>query len=131
MAYQDLGPTQAILGIKDGTVDSPFNPFLPGTGWVALVQPQDLHTNETDFECYHVAVNAPVGSSFAWYRDNGQWGWVNQGWFNEWDPSQPLPLHQTSMVKFAWNTAFTAGPYNLTTNVRPTVTLWLRKEIPL
>ena len=130
MAYQDLGP-RTVLGVQDGTIDSQFNPYLPGTGWIVLVRPQDLNTNETNFECYQVSLNGPVGSSALMSRDGKPWNFIQQAWNNYNDPQQPLPMRQTSYVQFAWNVPFVAGPYNQTNNIQPTVTLWLRKELEL
>jgi hypothetical protein len=128
--YQDLGPALKI-GEQDGTLGSPINPFLPGTGWNVIFRPQDIFTKETDFELYHVFLAGPIGSSCQVLRDGHAWDFVNQGFNNSWDPAQPMPLHQTNELEFCWNVPFAAGPYNLTSNIQPSVTIWLRAPIPV
>lgn len=112
-----------------GVIDTTgVNPYLPGTGWDVLFTPDVLGSALTEIEVFHISLDGPVGSSAAVLIDNQIWDFVNQGWSNGWDPSQPLLLGQTMTVAFCWNVARTAGPYNRTTNIQPVVTLWLRHE---
>lgn len=127
--YQDLGPKGPFLGISDADARGGFNPFLPGTGWDVIITAADLATNLTNVEIYQIALDGPIGSSVWMLRNRKKWNFVSQGWLNYNDPQQPLPLPQTDEVAFCWNFAFTAGPYNRTTNVQPEVTLWLRREV--
>ena len=113
------------FGVQDSTG---VNPYLPGTGWDVLFTPDIIGSALTEIEVYHIGLDGPVGSSAAVLIDGYPWDFINQGWSNGWDPSQPMLLAQTNTVAFCWNVAFTAGPYNRTTNIQPVVTLWLRHE---
>ena len=124
MAKRLLGhPTK--FGVQDPTG---INPSLPGTGWVVLFTPDVIGSALTEIEVFHIALDGPVGSSVAVLIDSFPWDFVNQGWSNGWDPSQPLLLGQGVTLAFAWNVARTAPPYNRTTNIQPVVTIWLRHE---
>lgn len=125
--YQDLGSRGPILGISDVTQN--VNPYLPGTGWDVVIDPNQWFSNLTDIEIYHIALDGPIGSSVTILRNGHTWDFVAQGWANGWDPSQPLPIPQQDLIQICWNTAFTSGPYNKTSNVQPTVTIWARKLI--
>lgn len=125
MAKRLLGhPTK--FGAQDPTG---INPYLPNTGWVVLFGPDVIGSALTELEVYHISLDGPVGSSVAVLIDGFPWDFVNQGWSNGWDPSQPMLLGQTMTVAFCWNVARTAPPYNRTTNIQPVVTLWLRHEV--
>ena len=115
------------LGVTDSTG---INPYLPNTGWDVIFSPDKIGSSLTWIECYHIALDGPVGSSVAVLADNQAWDFVNQGWSNGWDPSQPLLITQGMQVAFCWNVAATAGPYNRTTNIQATATLWLREPAP-
>jgi hypothetical protein len=117
------------LGFKDGTLGFPnFNPYLPGTGWVVLFVTQDMSIPLTEYECFHAALDGPIGSSVTVLLNGSEWDFINQGYANAWDPSQPLPLTSGDEIGFAWNFAFTSPPYNRTSNVQPRVTMWLRSD---
>lgn len=126
MATKYLGHRTAY-GAQDTTG---LNPYLPGSGWNVVIDPGQFATNLPDVECFHIALDGPVGSSARVLVDGFQWDYVSQGWLNGWDPSQPLPLVPGMTVAFCWNVAATAPPYNLTTNIQPVVTLWLRYVLP-
>lgn len=121
---RDLGPRGVVLGVADGPATGNVNPYLPGSGWDVIFDPTVM-PNVTEFELYHISLDGPVGSFITVLRDGKEWDYA-AGWSNGWDPSQPLPLQQTSTVQICWNVAFTAGPYNRTSNIRPRATLWLR-----
>jgi len=123
--YQDLGSRGPVMGVSDALYQ--INPFLPGTGWDVIFNAQDWFSNLTGLELYQAALDGPVGSAVWMLRNGKKWNFVAQGWQNYWDPVQALPLAQTDTIQFAWSAAFTAGPYNRTTNVQPEVTLWLRQ----
>ena len=127
--YQDLGSRGPVFGVSDANYQ--VNPFLLGTGWDVVLDPTVFATNETGMEIYHIALDGPVGSSLVVMRDQKIWDYVNAGWKNGWDPSQPLPIGGTQIgtIQFAWNVAFTNPPYNTTSNVQPQVTVWLRKPL--
>lgn len=128
MPGKDLG-SRTALGVSDANYK--VNPYLLATGWDVIFAPELIASNETVMEVYHIALDGPVGSSLKVMRDNRAWGYVAQGWANEWDPSQPLFLSQTNTLQFCWNVAFVAGPYNKTTNVQPEITIWLRQSQPV
>lgn len=125
--YQDLGSRGPILGVSDSTQQ--VNPYLLGTGWDVIFDANAYFSNETNVEVYHIALDGPIGSSVTILRDGHTWDFVAQGWANGWDPSQPLQIPQQNVIQFCWNFAFTNPPYNKTSNVQPTVTLWFRKPM--
>lgn len=106
-----------------------INPYLPGTGWVIRFDTAVLGTNLPEVEVFHIALDGPVGASAVVLLDSAPWDYVNQAWANGWDPSQPMLIWQGATVEICWNTAFTAGPYNKTSNIQPVATLWLRHEL--
>jgi hypothetical protein len=115
-------------GIVDGSAGS-FNPYLPGTGWNVQFDPGAVGSSLTEIEVYHIALDGPIGSSAVLLLDGFEWDYIQQGWANGWDPSQPILLQQTSTLAVCWNVAATAPPYNRTNNIQPRVTLWLRHEL--
>jgi hypothetical protein len=126
MARRYLGHRTA-----QGAIDTQgINPYLPGTGWNVILDPGVLGTNLTELVVYHIALDGPIGGSARVLIDGYQWDYVSQAWLNGWDPSQPMPLWQGITVAFCFNQAFTSGPYNLTTNIRPIATLWLAHDVP-
>jgi hypothetical protein len=129
VSYQDLGP-RTQLGVSDVTAQ--VNPFLLGTGWDVIFDPTVWASNLTTIEIYQISLDGPVGSSVWMLRNGKPWNLVLQGWQNYNDPTQPIPLGQTDTVQFCWSFAFTSPPYTGSggSNVRPTVTVWLRHEIP-
>ena len=122
MPRDDLG-SRTLTGVSD--LNKNLNPYLPGSGWDVLFTPDVIASNLTDFEVYHIALDGPVGSSATWQRDGKTIGWM-AGWLNEWDAV--MSLDQTSELQFFWNVAFAAGPYNKTSNIQPSVTIWLRRR---
>jgi hypothetical protein len=125
--YQDLGP-RTQLGVSDATAQ--INPFLLGTGWDVIFDPTVWATNLTGLEIYQISLDGPVGGSALMLRNGKPWNYVAQAFLNYCDPQQALPLGQTDTIAFCFNVAFTAGPYNMTTNKQPTVTCWLR-QVPV
>jgi hypothetical protein len=127
MPYQLLG-SRTLAGSNDS---QKINPYLPGTGWVVQFTPQILATSLTQFEVYQISLDGPVGFGVLVTINNQPWNFVAQGWQNWWDPSQPMILRQTDEVDFLYQAPFTSGPYNKSTNVAATVTLWLRQDLGL
>jgi len=121
---RDLGSVFQT-GISDATLK--VNPYLLGTGWDVQFPADQSRPRGTEVEIWHIALDGPIGSSAVWFRNNRKLGYINQGWANEWDPSQPVLLGQTDEITFCWNVAFAAGPYNKTSNILPEITLWLRQ----
>lgn len=126
MAKRSISHPTAF-GVKD---TASINPYLPNSGWVVQFTPDVIRSNLTEIEVYHIALDGPVGSSAAVLLESAPWDYVNQGWSNGWDPSQPLLLWQGATLAICWNVAFTSPPYNRTTNIQPQATLWLRYEQP-
>ena len=112
------------FGVKDSTS---INPYGPLANWNVVFDTNVIRSNLPWVECFHIAVDGPVGSSAALLIDNAPWDYVNQAWSNGWDPSQPMPIWQGATLTICWNVAFTAAPYNRTTNIQPQATLWLRE----
>lgn len=125
----ELG-SRVLTGVQDGTAQAGgppgFNPYLPGTGWVVALDTTDLNVPLTSFEVYHIALDGPIGSLGTCLINGKVWSFFD-GWANEWDPAQPMIIQSGQVLQFAWNVAFAAGPYNKTTNIQPTVTVWLRQ----
>lgn len=121
--YQELGSVTQ-LGVSDQLAQ--VNPFLLGTGWDVIFTAQSWNTNLTDFEIYQISLDGPLGSSVWMLLNRQPWNFVQQGWLNYNDPVQPIQMRQSDELEFCWNFAATAGPYNRTSNVQPTVTCWLR-----
>jgi hypothetical protein len=126
-SYQDLGPRTA-LGVSDAAFQ--INPFLLGTGWDVIMDPNVWATNITRIEVYQISLDGPIGSSVWMFRSGRPWNFISQGWLNSDDPFQPIPLDQTDTLQFCWNVAATAPPYDRFSNIQPTVTCWIRQEIP-
>lgn len=114
------------LGLQDSNATGLINPYLPGSGWDVIFKPEDLGVTQTEFECYHISLDGPIGSSAAVLIDGHQWDFVSQAWANGWDPAQPMLIRSGQFVQFCWNRAFAAAPYNKTSNIQPVVTMWLR-----
>lgn len=128
MPYQDLGSRGPILGISDFTQQ--VNPFLLGTGWDVIIDANQWFTNATGIEIYHMAIDGPIGSSLAIFRNGRTWDYQGQGWKNGWDPEQPLQIPHADLLYVCWSAAFTNPPYDPMSNIQPTVTIWLRKQLP-
>lgn len=111
---------------KTGILDPGGNPFGSGTAWTVLFQPSDISTRLTRLEMYQATINGPVGSSVLLAVDAKPWNYVNQGWNNSYDPSQPMPWYDGQAIEFWWNVPFTNPPYDQVSNIQPTVTVWLR-----
>jgi hypothetical protein len=120
----DLGSVTQ-LGKADSAAPEKINPYLPGSGWDVIFTPDLLPSRQTELEIYHISLDGPVGSAATWFRNGKSIGYM-AGWTNEW--SAVFPLGQTDTLQFCWNVAFAAGPYNKTTNVQPTVTIWVRES---
>jgi hypothetical protein len=110
-----LGPATA-----DGQVDtSGRNPFGNGNFTVAIDQTA-LGVNLPTYECYHIVIDGPIGSSFQVYIASNFYDNVQQGWKNSWDPSQTMKLQLGQTIYFFWNVG-TGTPV-------PTVTMYLQES---
>ncbi len=110
MPYDDLGPRTAT-GIIDSTRNS--------GNWVVDFPPSLIASRLPLIECYHIQISGPVGSTFQVLRNSDSWGASPNGWKNEWDPNQPLPLRSGDTLSFYWSTNVSPAPQ---------VTIWLRTE---
>ena len=126
-AKRGLG-SRVQTGISDATQQ--VNPYFLGTGWDVVFAPSDLNIFPgMEVEVYHIALDGPVGSAVVVLIDAKQWDYVSQGWANGWDPQQPILLDSGSYLQFCWNVAATNPPYDKSSNVQPTVTVWLRHPV--
>jgi hypothetical protein len=114
------------LGQQDGPLTGNINPYLPGTGWVVVFTPDELPT-ETEFEVYQIALDGPIGSSAVVMLDGNEHSYLQTAWANTASDEPAMLVRFGQPIQFCWNFAFTAPPYNRTTNIRPRVTLWLRR----
>lgn len=77
-----------------------------------------------EFECYHIAIDGPIGSSFQIYIGNKFYDNVEVGWRNSWDPSQTMKLQAGQNIYFFWNVGTSQTPV-------PTVTMYFQEPSPL
>lgn len=109
-----LGPAFAI-----GTPDK--TGFNAGN-WTVVFDPPTLNISAPNFECYHIIITGPIGSSFTIFIGPNQYDNVQRGDNNSWDPHQPMKLQQGQTVYFYWNTGAGAAP---------TVTMWFQEASAL
>lgn len=76
------------------------------------------------FECYHIVIDGPIGSSFQIYIGNNFYDSVAQGWKNSWDPSQTMKLEAGQVIYFFWNVGTADTPV-------PMVTMYFQEASPL
>lgn len=113
-----LGVSDAVAGRLD-----PDNRFVPGA-YTVRVGPQQMGLQSIgNFECYHIAVAGPPGSTFQVYVGNDFYDYVANGDINSWDPSQPMKLTWGNTVYFYWSVA-AGAPI-------PTVTMYFQEASPL
>lgn len=94
------------IGASDpvsGKVD-PSNRYIPGA-YTVTVGPQQIGVaaGYGNFECYHIAIQGPAGSTFQVYIGNDFYDFVPRGDINSWDPSQPMQLVSGQTVYFYWS----------------------------
>lgn len=109
-----LGPAYA-LGAEDKTGRNAGN-------YTVVFDPPTLAINSTTFECYHIVISGPPGSSFTIYIGSNFYDNVALGDQNSWDPSQTMKLQQGQTIYFFWNTG---------TGIAPQVTMWFQEASPL
>ena len=113
----------AALGQASETATtSIFNPYILG-GYVVKFGPQQIGISIGDFECYHIVISGPAGSSFQIYIGDKFYDFVQNGDINSWDPSQPMKLAYGNTVYFYWSVG-TGTPI-------PTVTMYFQQSSPL
>ena len=109
-----LGPAMAT-GALDKTGFNPGN-------WTVVFDPPTIGISAATFECYHIVITGPAGSSFSIYIGPQFWDNVQRGDTNSWDPNQAMKLQSGQTVYFYWNTG--AAP-------APQVTMWFQESNPL
>lgn len=92
-----LGDSGLVLGVLD-----PANIYVPNAFTVTM-GPQQMGVFSGAFECYHIAIQGPAGSSFQIYIGDRFYDFVARGDINSWDPSQTMKLVAGNTVKFYWN----------------------------
>jgi hypothetical protein len=111
------------LASAQGEIDnSGQNPFGNGNYTVTFDQ-MNLGMNLPLFECYHIVIDGPIGSSFKIYVGANFYSNVAQGWQNEWDPSQTMKLQLGQNIYFYWSVG-TGTP-------EPNVTMYFQEPSPL
>ena len=115
MAYQLLGPYT-----KKGALD-PNNP-LGVNFYTVTFTAQDVPL-QVEYEVYHVFLTGQVGATFQWWLGNYPWSANLNGWYNEWDPAQPMEVipGQTIYFYFSYGSGGTV----------PVVTIWTRSQSTL
>lgn len=113
-----LGPAFATAEIDN----SGKNPFGDGNFTITFDQ-QVLGMNLPLFECYHIVIDGPIGSSFKIYIGANFYSNVAQGWQNEWDPAQTMKLQLNQPIYFYWNVG-TGTPV-------PNATMYFQEPSPL
>lgn len=115
-------PALGDSGLVEGVID-PNNLYVPGA-YTVKVGPQQagVAAGVGDFECYHIAIQGPAGSSFQIYIGDKFYDFVENGDINSWDPSQPMKLISGNTVYFYWNVS-TGTPI-------PTVTMYFQTARP-
>lgn len=114
-ALGDSGPIQGAL--------DPYNFYSPGS-YTVKVGPQQIGVaaGVGNFECYHIAIQGPPGSSFQIYIGDKFYDFVENGDINSWDPAQPMKLVAGNTVYFFWNVS-SGEPI-------PTVTMYFQTARP-
>jgi hypothetical protein len=93
-----LGASEPVTGVVD-----PGNLYVPG-GYTVKMGPQQMGVGAVgEFECYHIAIQGPAGSTFQVYVGTDFYDYVARGDINSWDPSQPMKLTSGSTVYFYWS----------------------------
>lgn len=112
-----LGDAHAV-GVAD-----PQNLIASGN-YTVTFDPKTIGVTVGSFECYHMVIEGPPGSTFKIFVGTRWWDNVNRGDVNSWDPNQTLKLHQGDTVYFYWSAAPPALPV-------PNVTMFFQEANPL
>lgn len=86
-----------------------------------------LSMNAENFECYHIVIDGPIGSTFQIYIGNQFYDNVSVGWQNSWDPAQTMKLQAGQIIYFFWS----VGPASGNPLPVPTVTMYFQEASPL
>jgi hypothetical protein len=101
---QSLGSATAT-----GVISPPFASQNSGQ-WTVTFDPPAIGVTVGEFECYHIVISGPPGSSFQIYVGSNFYDYVTPGDINSWDPHQPMLLNQGDTVYFYWLTATGSAP---------------------
>lgn len=112
-----LGPAGPVEGVLDTTGNNKGN-------YTVTFDNTILSMNQSTYECYHIVIDGPVGSSFQIYVGANWYDSVAAGWKNSWDPAQTMKLQQGQNIYFYWDVAPPATPV-------PTVTMYFQESSPL
>lgn len=96
-----MSRTLGDSGLITGDFD-PNNRYVRGA-YTVKMGPQQLGVFEGSFECYHISIQGPSGSSFQVYIGDKFYDFVARGDINSWDPSQTMKLVSGNTVYFYWN----------------------------
>jgi hypothetical protein len=111
-----VGESDTVEGVADKN-----NRYVPGA-YTVTMGPQQMGVSLGEFQCYHITIKGPPGSSFQVYVGNKFYDFVTNGDINSWDPNQPMKLVGGNTVYFYWNTH---------TGMVPTVTMFFEEMSPL
>ena len=113
----------AALGQASATATTGiYNPYVSG-GYVIKFDPPTIGISIGNFECYHIVISGPAGSSFQIYIGDKFYDFVENGDINSWDPSQTMKLVYGNTVFFYWSVG-TGTPI-------PTATMYFQEASPL
>lgn len=111
-----------LLGSADATgVISPAGQLNAGH-WTVTFDPATIGISAPLFDCYHIVIQGPAGSSFQIFIGSRFYDNVSPGDTNSWDPNQPMHLQQGDHVYYYWNTGSGSAPR---------VTMWFQEPSPL
>lgn len=92
---------------------------LNAGNYTVTFDPSTIGIQEPAFECYHIVVAGPAGSTFRIFIDNNFYDNVIHGDMNSWDPNQTMKLISGNTVYFYWSVG-TGTPL-------PTVTMYFQE----
>lgn len=114
---QALGPVGPVEGVLDTT-------GLNAGNYTVTVSTENMAIHLPTFECYHMVIDGPVGSSCDIYIGANWYDSVANAWKNAWDPAQTMKLQTGQNIYFFWDVAPGATPI-------PVVTMYFQESSPL
>jgi hypothetical protein len=106
------------LGNASATGAPDPNNLIAAGNFTVTFDPKTIGITAGQFECYHIVINGPPGSTFQIYIGTKFWDNVYRGDINSWDPHQTMKLFYGDTVYFYWSTG--AG-------TPPTVTMFFQE----
>jgi hypothetical protein len=117
--YRTLGPTLPLLAVPD----QGLTPYQIAGNWTVTADQQSINSHVAQAEIHQINIQSgPVSSSVKIYINNRLWNTVAQGWWNTYDPVNPMYIRPGDQVFMYWNSS---------NNPMPTVTFWMRYDIDL